>query len=126
MKIEFIKKLALKILVFSELILVILIGGIRWYTTVEDVFKFNGTWFPFGKLNKPRDSPNAIYLNGAVYVVGGMYDYQNVDNYENTKMEIWNIKDSPDQFKTRENWPELFEWDTPLLFIVPDSYFPDH
>ena len=68
---------------------------------------------------------NSIYWNGAVYVIGGRYDYD-VDNYENTKTEIWNIKDSPDQFKTKENWPELFFWDRPHLFIVPDSFFPDH
>ena len=44
----------------------------------------------------------------------------------NSKMEIWNIKDSPDQFKTEENWPQLYNWYKPHLFIVPDSFFPDH
>ena len=47
-------------------------------------------------------------------------------NPEKTKMEIWNIKESPDKFKTTENWPELFGWSSPHLFIVPDSFFPDH
>ena len=47
-------------------------------------------------------------------------------NPEKTKMEIWNVKESPDQFKTTENWPELFGWRWPNLFIVSDSFFPDH
>ena len=37
-----------------------------------------------------------------------------------------NITDSKDQFKAKENWPELFHWRWPHLFIVPDSFFPDH
>ena len=89
---------------------------------LETVFKFNGSWFPFGQWNKPRIRHNSIYWNGAVYVIGGIYN--SVDT--KTKMEIWNINDSPDQFKTTENWPELFFWEKPHLFIVPDSYFPDH
>jgi len=92
---------------------VLLIGGID----SDDVYKFNGTWFPFGKLNKPRFSHSLIHWNGAVYVIGG---------FGNTKLEIWNIKDSPDRFKSKENWPELFEWTWPHLFIVPDTFFPDH
>ena len=66
-----------------------------------------------------------------MYVIGGLYDlYHYNDRLKlwkiQTKMEIWNIKDSPDQFKTKENWPELFKWNFPHLFIVPDSLFPDH
>ena len=103
-----------------------LIGGINEeLNAMKYVFKFNETWFPFGKLNNPRGNHNSIYWNGAVYVIGGEYD-DIVDNSRNTKMEIWNIKDSPDRFKTKENWPELFDWDDPHLFIVPDSFFPDH
>ena len=106
---------------------VLLIGGesLQYrtqYEKLQNVFKFNGTWFPFGKLNKPRTDHNSIYWNGAVYVIGGNYYWDDAK----TKMEIWNIQDSPDQFKTKENWPELFEWDRPHLFIVPDSFFPDH
>ena len=81
---------------------------------MKNIFKFNGTWLPLGRLNKPRYMHNSIYWNGAVYVIG-LYD-----SGDNTKMEIWNIKDSPDQFKTKENWPELFDWHDPHLFIVPD------
>ena len=107
---------------------VLLIGGmserndVRRTMYLSHVFKFNGTWFPFGRLNKPRYQHNSIYWNGAVYVLGGYhdeYDYK-------TKMEIWNIKDSPAQFKTKENWPELVAWEVPHLFIVSDSFFPDH
>ena len=86
------------------------------------------SWFAFGKLNKPRGYHNSIYWNGAVYVIGGLHDYElyyNEGDY-NTKMEIWNIIDSPDKFKTKENWPELFNWYRPHLFIVPDSFFPDY
>ena len=102
---------------------VLLIGGVNdELDELEKVFKFNETWFPFGKLNKPRKYHNSIYWNGAVYVIGGEYDRDD----KNTKMEIWNIKDSPDQFKTTENLPELFNWRYPHLFIVPDSFFPDH
>ena len=101
---------------------VLLIGGYNGRQMVKNVFKFNGTWFPFGKLNKPRDSHNSIYWNGAVYVIGGEYVFYD----RNTKMEIWNIKESPDHFKTTENWPELFGWYRPHIFIVPDSFFPDH
>ena len=84
---------------------------------LKNVFKFNGTWSRFGKLNTPRTYHNSIYWNGAVYVIGGWF---------NTKMEIWNIKESPDKFKLTENWPELIDWEYPHLFIIPDSFFPDH
>ena len=73
-------------------------------------------------MKKPRDLHNSIYWNGAVYVIGGGYDWDDTE----TKMEIWDIKDSPEEFKTKENWPELFDWSDPYLFILPDSFFPDH
>ena len=102
---------------------VLLMGGINDDDIkLKKVFKFNGTWLSFGQLNKSRTVFNSIYWNGAVYVIGGVYN--NTDT--KTKMEVWNINDSPDQFKTKENWPELFLWEKPHLFIVPDSYFPDH
>ena len=110
---------------------VLLIGGSDpWYNkALENVFKFNGTWFSFGKLQKRRWLHNSIYWNGAVYVIGGVYDTEesNLSKIlsDHTKMEIWNIKDSPDQFQTTETWPELFNWIGPHLFIVPDSFFPD-
>ena len=128
---------------------VLLIGGINDYIGQDYVSKFNGSWFLFGKLNKPRNYHNSIYWNGAVYVIGGSYgvmeanygeynygeynygeynyrEYFYLDHYENTKIEIWDIKDSPDQFKTKENWPELFDWEFPHLFVVTDSFFPDY
>ena len=106
---------------------VLIIGGKNSHSELlRNVFKFNGTWFPFGKLNKPRKYHNSIYWNGAVYVIGGIYGEGYDWDDTKTKMEIWNIKDSSDQFKTTENWPELFGWETPHLFIVPDSFFPDH
>ena len=78
-------------------------------------------------LNKPRIYHSSIYWNGAVYVIGGYsfnypYDFSNA----RAKMEIWKIADSPDEFKTSENWPELNQWMNPYLFIVPDSFFPDY
>ena len=104
---------------------VLLIGGVNDdFLVLKNVFKFNGTWFPFGQLNKPRFGHNSIYWNGAVHVIGGVYDYWLVDIKR--KVEIWNVQDHPDQFKTEENWPELFGWFFPHLFIVPDSFFPDH
>ena len=90
----------------------------------KNVYKFNETWFNFGKLNKPRFSHNAIYWNGAVFVIGG-FNGPDCSNLT-TKMEIWKIKDSPDQFKTFENWPELNGWSTPHVFIVQDTFFPDY
>ena len=100
---------------------VLLIGGYSGgYSGLKNVFKFNGTWFPFGQLNRPRAYHNCIYWNGAVYVIGGSHS-----SSDHTKMEIWKIKDSPDRFKTSENWPELYNWLRPHLFIVPDSFFPD-
>ena len=51
------------------------------------------------------------------HVIGGV---------DNTKMEIWKKEESPDKFKTTENWPELNVWRRPHLFIVPDSFFPEH
>ena len=115
---------------------VLLIGGLgESFTVSKNVFKFNGTWYHFGHLKTARHYHNSIYWNGAVYVIGGNYDCDPqamsteptyVDNCETTKIEIWNIKDSPDQFKTTENWPELFDWESPHLFIVPDSFFPDY
>ena len=102
---------------------VLLIGGMTGeMSPLKNVFKFNGTWLAFGKLNKPRYYHSSIYWNGAVYVIGGRHDWDD----QNTKMEIWEIKDSPDQFETKENWPELFSWGKPHLFILPDSFFPDH
>ena len=103
---------------------VLLIGGDNLQEGMsKNVFKFNGTWFPFGQLNKARAIHNSIYWNGAVYVIGGA----NVQNFKSkTKMEIWKIKESSDQFKTEENWSELFRWRSSNLFIVPDAFFPDH
>ena len=105
---------------------VLVIGGRNdWYRALENVFKFNGTWFRFGKLSKPRNWHSSIYWNGAVYVIGGRYN-EDMENFTNVKMEIWNIKNSPDEFQTKENWPELLGWASPHLFIVSDSFFPDH
>ena len=53
-------------------------------------------------------------------------DHSEVDENSRVRMEIWKIQDSPDRFETTENWPELFNWETPHVFIVPDSFFPDH
>ena len=100
---------------------VLVIGGYNGRQKKKDVFKFNGTWFAFGKLNKQRYFHSSIYWNGAVYIIGGLHD-----DFEKTKMEIWNIKESRNKFKTKENWPELIGWNWPHLFIVPDSFFPDH
>ena len=108
---------------------VLLIGGYdARYKPQQNVFKFNGTWLLFGQLNKPRFDHNSIYWNGAIYVIGGsnryLYDANGYD--ANNKIEIWNLKSSPDKFKTIENWPELFDWDRPTLFVIPDSFFPDY
>ena len=104
---------------------ILLIGGISdKYRIMNNIFKFNGTWFPFGQLNKPRNAHTSIYWNGAVYVIGGRNDLIDYEKYK-TKIEIWNMKDSPEHFKTIENWPELNNWLDPHLFIVPDSFFPD-
>ena len=78
----------------------------------------------FGKFKKSRNYHSSIYWNGAVYVIGGMTSYLREDGQ--AKMEIWKIADSPDEFKTSENWPELDNWTNPHLFIVPDSFFPDY
>ena len=43
-----------------------------------------------------------------------------------TKMEIWNITNSPERFQTSETWPKLFGWTKPHLFIVLNSFFPEH
>ena len=46
---------------------VLLIGGENDQGLRNNIFKFNGTWFSFSKLNKPRRAHNSIYWNGAVY-----------------------------------------------------------
>ena len=102
---------------------VLRIGGVSDQELSKNVFKFNGTWSHFGQLNKPRHYQKTIYWHGAVYVIGGTHGRLNGGDL--TKMEIWKIEDSPDQFKTSENWPELDEWTQPHLYIVPDSFFPD-
>ena len=89
---------------------------------MQNIFKFNGTWFPFGQLKKPRHSHNSIYWDGAVYVIGGRND---LSDYI-TKIEKWNMNDSPEQFQTIENWPVLNNWLNPHLFIVPDSFLSDY
>ena len=115
---------------------IILIGGVEetidkngwgsWdFNVRKNVFKFNGTWSSFGQLNKPRWDHSSIYWNGAVYVIGGIHGWFD-DWNSGTKMEIWKIKDSPNEFQTTVNWPELFNWRTPYLFIVSDSFFPDY
>ena len=86
---------------------VLLIGGRNSHAALENVFKFNGTWFHFGKLNKPRRNHNSIYWKGAIYVIGGTW--WKSASYNSTKMEIWKIENSPDKFKATENWPELFD-----------------
>ena len=111
---------------------VLLIGGMVMdsFSTLKNVYKFNGTWFYFGTLNSPRSDHSSIFWNGAVYVIGGLPDSSDYETaslmHLETKMEIWKIKDSPDQFKTTENWPELNGWSRPHLFIVPDTFFPDY
>ena len=101
----------------------------------EDVYKFNGTWFHFGKLMHARHHFSSIYWNGRVYIIGGQYMYNSRElnesewwsktNYgRDTNIEIWNIIESPDRFQTSENWPILFSWFNPHLFIVSDSFFP--
>ena len=103
---------------------VILTGGFNdWQEPLENVFKFNGTWSLFGQLNKPRFYHNSIYWNGSIYFIGGRHV---LDEYGKTKIEIWNTEHSPDEFQTTENWPELFGWQYPHIFIVSDSFFPDH
>ena len=102
--------------------------------SLDSVFKFNGTWFAFGHLKKSRQFHNSIYWNGSVYVIGGtpsdavetgpLVGY-NI-GISNTKIEIWDMNESPNEFVTKENWPELFGWRKPHLFIVPDSFFPDY
>ena len=89
-------------------------------------------------MKKKRAYHNSIYWNRAVYIIGGTlrdyyFDYESFyesdyvgGNDMKTKIEIWNIKDSPNHFKTTENWPVLFDWSRPHLFIVPDSFFPDN
>ena len=106
---------------------VLLIGGITGdnYRALNKVFKFNGTWFRFGKMKKKRTYHKSIYWNGAVYIIGRSADWSPLKT-DKTKIEIWNIRDSPNHFKTTENWPNLFDWRLPHLFIVPDSFFPDN
>ena len=104
---------------------VLLTGGMMGYmdnTQVENVFKFNGSWFDFGKLKKPRGSHSSIYWNGAVYIIGGFGGFDD----DKRKTEIWKIQGSPDQFNSSENWPELYTWLNPYSFVVPDSIFPDN
>ena len=108
---------------------VLLIGGRIERRVIKHIFKFNGHWFPFGKLKKPRYDHNSIYWNDAVYVIGGKSHKTRRPKTKGkfkTKIEIWNMEDSPDRFKTRKNWPELYNWVNPHLFIAPDSFFPDH
>ena len=108
---------------------VLLIGGNNRdvikqdYSPQSNIFKFNGTWSPFGNLNKSRINHQSIYWNGAVYIFGGAYGWNWYD--VDTRSEVWNIKDSPDQFQTMENWPTLQNWNLPFLFIISDSFFPD-
>ena len=63
----------------------------------------------------------AVKVDLAPYMI---VDYE-VDDSK-TKMKILNITESPDKFETKENWPELFDWNYPHLFIVSDSFFPDY
>ena len=108
---------------------VLLIGGFNeWYHAIKSVFKFNRTWSLFGQLKKPRCNHNSIYWNGAVYVIGGTVTNETYEflKDEKNKIEIWNVKSSPDKFKTIANWPELYDWKRSILFVIPDSFFPDY
>ena len=74
---------------------VLLIGGINEKRNIQkNVFKFNGTWSSFGKLNKPRADHSSIYWNGAIHVIGGTHTDDN--DGRKTKTEIWSITDSHD------------------------------
>ena len=113
----------------------LLIGGIDgdWgqSKSLESVFKYNGTWFPFGQLKNPRQFHNSIYWNRSVFVIGGTWRNEIMaqsleKRLDKTKIEVWDMNHSPDQFATNEKWPELFGWRKPHLFIVPDAFFPDY
>ena len=53
---------------------ILLTGGLIFEDTYnENVYKFNGTWYHFGHLKRPRAYHSSIYWNGAIYVVGGRY-----------------------------------------------------
>ena len=109
---------------------VLLIGGVfrSRFQVSKTVYKFNGTWSEFGELIKPRYKHNSIYWNGSVYVIGGNTERHNKyhDYRGKMKIEIWKIEDSQEKFETIENWPKLKRWMNPHLFVVPDSFFPDH
>ena len=104
----------------------------NWKISIMDkVYLFSdNSWYFWGMMRSPRFDHKSIYWNGAVYFIGGYsgkFDDSSPSKDVGLPMEIWNIIDSPitDWFQTTVNWPWLFTWTDPHLFIVPDSFFPD-
>ena len=111
---------------------VLLIGGLKgayWPEKLKSVYKFNGTWVPFGQLQYARFGHRSLFWRDAVYVFGGQYNltlsgetYANFfDGYANT--EVWNLKIFPEHFNTSKQLPQLYEWRHPHLFVIPSTYF---
>ena len=104
---------------------VLLIGGMQYSDGLDSVYKFNGTWSPFGQLKRTRFGHRSIFWMEAVYVFGGEYEWDSFQrvNADKAKTEVWNLKISPDHFNTTEELPELYDWRHPHLLVIPSAYF---
>ena len=99
----------------------LLIGGRYSFDDFSDkVHKYNEKWSFFGNLKKTRYYHSSVFLNGRVFIIGG------VENWDNKwmKTETWDTSKS--RFETESTWPELNYWttDSNLVFIIPDYINP--
>ena len=99
----------------------LLIGGRDYDDNFFDkVHKYNGKWSFFGNLQKTRAYHGSVFLNGRVFIIGGI---ENGDNHW-MKIETWDSSKS--RFETESTWPELNSWTTASnnVFIIPDYTNP--
>ena len=99
----------------------LLIGGKHSTDNYSDkIYKYNGNWRFFGKLQKTRAYHESVLLNGRVITIGGK---ENNDN-QWIKTETWDMSKS--KFETESTWPELNNWvsDSNYVFIIPDYINP--
>ena len=76
--------------------------------------------FFFGNLQKPRAYHSSVFLNGRVFIIGGL------ENEDNQWMKTETCDTSKSRFETESTWPELNDWlsFSNHVFIIPDYINP--
>ena len=118
---------------FQEEFLLLIGGEYSGGVYSDRVYKFNGKWSFFGRLQKKRAFHSSVFLNGKVLIIGGQswgqsgdqsWGIISEDHRKWLKTEIWDSSKS--HFETESTWPELNYWTSysNLVFIIPDFINP--